>query len=72
MSGLLSQQQVRRASIWAAKRDIDPVLDQCWASVVDAGPTLNQHCAHYGSLVYGAGPAVIQQCANVLCLMGNA
>ena len=24
-------------------RDIDPMLDQCWASVVDGGPTLVQH-----------------------------
>ena len=24
-------------------RDIDPMLVQCWASVVDDGPTLNQH-----------------------------
>ena len=23
--------------------DIDPVLDQCWATVYDAGPTLVQH-----------------------------
>ena len=24
-------------------RDIDPKLDQCWATVYDAGPTLVQH-----------------------------
>ena len=24
-------------------RDIYPMLDQCWASVVDGGPTLVQH-----------------------------
>ena len=24
-------------------RDIDPMLCQCWASVVDGGPTLAQH-----------------------------
>ena len=24
-------------------RDIDPMLDQCWASVVDGGQTLVQH-----------------------------
>ena len=35
-------------------RDTDPVLVQCWASVCDAGPTLNQHrirvsCVHRAS-----------------------
>ena len=24
-------------------RDVDPMLIQCWASVADAGPTLNHH-----------------------------
>ena len=28
-------------------RDIDPMLYQCWASVVDGGPTLIQHCENY-------------------------
>ena len=25
------------------KRDVDPKLMQCWANVVDGGPTLKQH-----------------------------
>ena len=24
-------------------RDIEPMLSQCWADVVESGPTLNQH-----------------------------
>ena len=27
-------------------RDVDPMLVQCWASVADGGPTLNQHRVH--------------------------
>ena len=32
-------------------RDIEPLLDQCWASVVDGGPTLNQQWLNVSCLV---------------------
>ena len=32
-------------------RDIEPLLDQYWASVVDGGPTLNQQWLNVSCLV---------------------
>ena len=32
-------------------RDIHPMLDQCWATVYDAGPALIQHCVDISRLV---------------------
>ena len=32
-------------------RDIDKMLDQCWASVVDGGPTLVQHLFNVACLL---------------------
>ena len=34
-------------------RDIEPLLDQCWASVVDGGPTLNQQRLNISLLLSG-------------------
>ena len=36
-------------------RDIDPMLNQCWASVYDASPTLNHHWVNFPCLVGGGG-----------------
>ena len=33
----------KRSTTAEQTRDIEPMLDQCWADVVDGGPTLNQH-----------------------------
>ena len=33
-------------------RDVEPMLVQCWASVADYGPTLNQHCFIVSSLLW--------------------
>ena len=30
---------------------IEPMLVQCWADVVDGGPTLNQHCFNVSFLM---------------------
>ena len=32
-------------------RDVSPMLVQCWASVADSGPTLNQHWRTVSSLL---------------------
>ena len=32
-------------------RDIEPVLDKCWASVVDSGPELHQHWLNVSCLL---------------------
>ena len=32
-------------------QDIEPMLDQCWADVVDDGPALNQHCFNVSCLL---------------------
>ena len=37
----------------AETRNMDPMLFQCWASVVDAGPALQQHWVNAGSLGCG-------------------
>ena len=31
--------------------DIDPMLNQCWSTVHDAGPTLVQHCVDVSYLL---------------------
>ena len=50
---------------------IDPMLVQCWPTVFDAVPTLNQHCIRSfqvlfwcWAIVYDAGPASKQHCAS--------
>ena len=41
------------------KRDIDPLLGQCWNSVCDAGPTLNQHRVNVSCLQGGFGFSLV-------------
>ena len=33
-------------SNFPAAQDVDTMLAQCWTSVVDSGPALNQHCVN--------------------------
>ena len=37
-------------------RDIEPMLVQCWASVVDDGPALNQHWVNVSCLLGDTSP----------------
>ena len=37
-------------------RNVVPMLDQCWSSVVDGGPALGQHLLFLGGLVRTRAP----------------
>ena len=53
-------------------RDIQPVLEKCWTSVEDGGPTLNQH---WVNVLYFLGinciPANMRHWPNVGLLLGH-
>ena len=44
-------------------RDVLPMLAQCWASVVDGGPTLSQHWVNFSCLL-GIVHIYVCMCSN--------
>ena len=42
-TGKHSRKSASIVSIHQQTRDMDPMLDYCWANVADVGPTLIQH-----------------------------